>query len=334
MAMGLLKGVLVMLKESAIFSASESSTSAVAQESEDGNSVVPLSSKSPKSKKIFAKDFYPLLEAPQDQVIQAALAGNELAFENLFQHYYRYVYRVCLNHLGMDREHAHDLCQEAFISAFERLERLRDHSRFIYWLAQIARNKCLSFTRRQRIAANALREFEAINTTRSANRPWAAKTELIDVLIRTVEDADLRETVHLFYLEGKRTAEIARLQNLTQTAVTSRLNRFRIALKRRMVQEIPAVIYWMPTSSFGSRPRFVLSLLNRLGQDVQSMLSSMTSWMPTIPFGSRPRVLLSFMTNLGQESLAILYLIPQTTHLISGTLYDESAYQMYSMFFF
>jgi DNA-directed RNA polymerase specialized sigma24 family protein len=53
-----------------------------------------------------------------------------------------------------------------------------------------------------------------------------------------MSNAQLRETVTLFYLEGKKTTEIAKIQAITQTAVTTRLNRFRGKLRKRLAQEI------------------------------------------------------------------------------------------------
>ncbi|HUJ79855.1 MAG TPA: RNA polymerase sigma factor [Nitrospiria bacterium] len=264
------------------------------------------------SKSIPSKKLRRLLDAPQDKMIQAALAGDQRAFEELFRRYHRYVIRLCINHLNGDRDHALDLCQEAFICAFARLERLRDHSRFMPWLAQIARNKCLSFIRGQRIASKALREFVAMGPATFSHRSWVAGSDLIEATIGAMENPDLRETAHLFYLEGKRTAEIARLQNISQTAVTTRLNRFRTAIKRRMAGEASFVLCWMPSAPGAFRPQMVQPYLNRLEQ----LILSLFDFMPAPPTGRRAQLLLSLL-----DQWASVYSVVMT--MILNMLYIE-----------
>jgi RNA polymerase sigma-70 factor (ECF subfamily) len=181
-----------------------------------------------------------VLNSPEDSIIQSALSGDERAFEYLFHQYRGQVFHVCLRYSNGDRDQAHDLCQEAFISAFSKLERLRDRSRFFYWIAEIAKNKCLSFIRKQRAAVKLLREYEVIKPAMSAHdSQWTeAELELITELIHGMENADLRETIRLFYIEGKKTSDISRLQKISQTAVTTRLNRFRAKFRKRITQEI------------------------------------------------------------------------------------------------
>ncbi|HUJ79477.1 MAG TPA: sigma-70 family RNA polymerase sigma factor [Nitrospiria bacterium] len=176
----------------------------------------------------------------EDSIIQSALSGDEWAFEYLYCRYRNDVFHICLKYSNGDRDQAHDLCQEAFLSAFLKLERLRDRSRFIAWIAEIAKNKSLSFIRKQQADVRLLREYMVIKPAVSDHDPpWSeAELELTAALIRSVENPELRETIRLFYIEGKRTSEIARLQKISQTAVTTRLNRFRTRFKARMTLDL------------------------------------------------------------------------------------------------
>jgi RNA polymerase sigma-70 factor (ECF subfamily) len=176
----------------------------------------------------------------EDAVIQAALSGDEQAFEYLFIKYKADVFHVCLKYSNGDQDQANDLCQEAFISAFLKLARLRDRSRFIAWIAEIAKNKSLSFIRKRQADDRLLREYTVVKPAMSGHdSQWTdAELESIAALIRNVKSPALQETIRLFYIEGKRTAEIAQLQQISQTAVTTRLNRFRTKFKERITQEI------------------------------------------------------------------------------------------------
>lgn len=176
----------------------------------------------------------------EDSIIQSAMAGDEQAFEYLFIKYKADVFHVCLKYCNGDQDQANDLCQEAFISAFLKLARLRDRSRFIAWIAEIAKNKSLTFLRKQQADHRLLREYTVIKPAMTGHdSQWTdAELELIAALIRNVTSPELQKTIRLFYIEGKRTAEIAQLQKISQTAVTTRLNRFRTRFKERITHEI------------------------------------------------------------------------------------------------
>ena len=180
------------------------------------------------------------VKSSEESVIMSALAGDERAYEDLFHRYRDRVLAICRRYCNGDAAQAHDLCQETFIKAFHKLGGLRDRSRFFYWLAEIARNKCVSFIREQTSLRKNLQDYRDIEHVMSDHQEqWTeAEAELISELIRAMENPELRETARLFYIEGKKTAEVARIQSISQTAVTTRLNRFRTRLKKRMAQEI------------------------------------------------------------------------------------------------
>jgi len=173
-------------------------------------------------------------------VIQSALTGDEGAFEALFLRHRRTILYLCLQYSNGDRDQAHDLCQETFITAFLHLKRLRDQARFAHWISEIARNKCLSFARKQRAVVKTLQAYEVLKPVMTDNQPrWTEEEiELINELIRGMDNPALQETIRLFYIEGRKTAEIATAQGISQTAVTTRLNRFRTKFRKRMAQEI------------------------------------------------------------------------------------------------
>lgn len=173
-------------------------------------------------------------------IVQSAVSGDEVAFERLYQQHRKRIFSVCLQYSNGDRDQAADLCQEAFITAFFELSRLRDRSRFIGWLTEIAKHKGLSFIRKQRRVTRILKEYEVLNPAMTSNRQRWTETELrlIEELSQSISKPDVKETVRLFYFENKRTADIAAAQGITQTAVTTRLNRFRTALRKRFTQEL------------------------------------------------------------------------------------------------
>ena len=78
-----------------------------------------------------------------------------------------------------------------------------------------------------------------MHTMLDDEQQWTdAEIKLVENLILEINNDELKETIRLFYIEGKKTSEIADIQKITQSLVTTRLNRFRTAFRKRIVIEI------------------------------------------------------------------------------------------------
>ena len=180
------------------------------------------------------------LNPPDIMLIEAALAGAENAYDRLFKRHRKRIMSVCLRYCGGNQAQANDLCQETFISAFGKLNQLKDCQRFSNWLDEIAKNKCISFLRKENTFQKALVDYELVmHTMLDDEQQWTdAEIKLVENLILEINNDELKETIRLFYIEGKKTSEIADIQKITQSLVTTRLNRFRTAFRKRIVIEI------------------------------------------------------------------------------------------------
>jgi len=180
---------------------------------------------------------------PSDEdLIGLALSKSKekQAFDQLFLRYRSRILVICMKYCGGDKDQANDMCQETFIKAFARLSQLNDRARFFYWLSEIARNNCISHIRKERALAKMLSQYEVISQPMVDNgNQWTEREfQVISDVIQKIENSELRETIKLFYVEGKKTDEIARLQGITQTAVTTRLNRFRAKFRMHIINEV------------------------------------------------------------------------------------------------
>ena len=91
-----------------------------------------------------------LNQDPDDARLAArTLAGDTDAFEILVTRYERVLFRVACRMLG-DHEDARDATQEAFISAYRKLDRFDTRLRFFSWLYRILLNECLNAKRDRR----------------------------------------------------------------------------------------------------------------------------------------------------------------------------------------
>jgi len=176
--------------------------------------------------------------ATDQELVQETLKGDTKAFGRLYLRHKDSILAICLNYSNRDHAQAHDLLQETFIYAFNDLYQLKDGSLFPFWVRRIAINKCISYKRKQKTLASVLRDYEVIKPSEE-EREWSAHDlQLIADLIESIKDVELRRTVELYYLEGKHSGEIAKILGITQTAVTTRLNRFRTKFRARIIQDI------------------------------------------------------------------------------------------------
>ncbi|MFZ0464766.1 MAG: sigma-70 family RNA polymerase sigma factor [Candidatus Acidiferrales bacterium] len=82
-------------------------------------------------------------------VVAAAKRGDAQAFEKLVERYEGRIFRLAQN-IMQNREDAEDVSQEAFVQAFQHLDKFQGDSRFSTWLTRIAINQALMKLRKKR----------------------------------------------------------------------------------------------------------------------------------------------------------------------------------------
>jgi len=164
-------------------------------------------------------------------LVAAARAGNEGAFQTLAGRYRHGIYAVCLDRTG-DFDLAEDLTQEALLRAHAQLHTLREPAAFPAWLRQIALNCCRAWQRRAWPEAVAVDPDACPQLTtdvfREAMRREAAR-EIRAALARLPENNRL--AVIMFYVRGNTYREIAEFLNIPESTVLGRLYRARSQLR-------------------------------------------------------------------------------------------------------
>jgi len=93
---------------------------------------------------------------PEDaELVRAVLGGDRSAYGALYDRYVRLIEAVCFDCTG-DVCEAQDLCQEAFLLAFQRLDRLRKPDRYSAWMIGLAKRVCRDWRRARRRARERL----------------------------------------------------------------------------------------------------------------------------------------------------------------------------------
>ncbi len=82
-------------------------------------------------------------------VARRILAGDEQAFQELFDRFFPRLYRFALTRLDGDRQTAEDIVQQTFCNAIERLDTYRGEAALYTWFCQICRNALADHFRRR-----------------------------------------------------------------------------------------------------------------------------------------------------------------------------------------
>ena len=178
-----------------------------------------------------------LHEADEDlDLVRRIQEGDVAAFDILTVKYRNRIYGVVYN-LTSNREDAADLTQDAFIKAFQSIQRFRGQSSFFTWIYRIAINSTLSHLRKNRVRS--FFSLERVNTDEPVSRELIAaltdKTgadrdtyvrELQEKLNEAMQQLSIkhRTVITLFEIDGLSHQEIAEVMNCSVGTVRSRLH--------------------------------------------------------------------------------------------------------------
>ena len=182
---------------------------------------------------------------PVQSLVSRCLSGDEAAWEELLRQHTRQVYGLCYRFTGSGAE-AQDLTQEVFLRLFRSLKSFRaGEGSFQVWLGRLTRNLLIDHYRRTKLerATDSIEEqlpmLEAKTTTTTRADGLLAGREASELLQAALQklSPELRETVILRDLEELEYREIAKVLNVPEGTVKSRLNRGRAELARVLKQK-------------------------------------------------------------------------------------------------
>jgi RNA polymerase sigma-70 factor (ECF subfamily) len=182
------------------------------------------------------------LEEGEMILIQQTINGNQSAFNELLQYYAPRLYPYLLQMLG-DREHAHDISQETFITLFQELPRWKRPTKAVSdetvrhplapWIYRIATNKALTLIRREKMRLQRQEINAVASSSQIASLPediYLSRELLHEALLRVSEEDALCLVLH--FVNGERYGDIARRLGLSSEAVRKRIQRGLTALRK------------------------------------------------------------------------------------------------------
>ena len=169
------------------------------------------------------------------ELVLSAKNGNKKAFDKLYELTHNDVWYNCLS-LLKDEENAKDIMQETYITAFLKLNTLKDEEKFCGWLTAIATNK--SKNKLKGKVEYQIDDEVLIAKTETDElmlpEEYINKAEKRKVLLQIIEDTlsfNQYQVVLMFYFNELSIAEIAQTLEISEGTVKSRLNSSRAKMK-------------------------------------------------------------------------------------------------------
>ena len=180
-----------------------------------------------------------------DELIQRAIQGDEAAQAELYNRTYSDVYFTILS-ITKDKDLIMDMVQDTYLTAFRKLEQLKDSDSFCAWLKRIAHNRTLNALRDRRVlhtATTISTETEVvleIEDDRIESLPEASMDQKeTSRLVREILDAlpeDQRIVVGMYYYDQLSVSEIAEELECSENTVKSRLNYGRKKIQGKVLE--------------------------------------------------------------------------------------------------
>lgn len=163
-------------------------------------------------------------------------------FEKLYRENYKTVYFTALQLMGNDAD-AQDVTQDTFITAFVKFGDLKDKDSFSAWVKRIAINKCMDQLRKQKPIPTEDEELELV-AEQEAEEDFLQeeyvlseeKRKIVMNIMKSVLSKKQYETVILFYFDELSVEEIAKLLEVPEGTILSRLSVSRAKIKKGVLE--------------------------------------------------------------------------------------------------
>jgi RNA polymerase sigma factor (sigma-70 family) len=183
---------------------------------------------------VFVDEFHDLVIKAIDP--SAALAERHYAFERLVLRFQDMAFACAYAILG-DFHLAEDAAQEAFITAWRKLQQLRKAEAFPGWFKQILLNSCYRLQRGKRPQTIWLSPEIAAPSDKDSPQTKLERRELKTAVYSAIERLPKNErmVIALFYLNEKSQRDISSFLEVPMTTVAKRLYSARNRLRGKMM---------------------------------------------------------------------------------------------------
>ena len=180
-------------------------------------------------------------------VIARVLSGEAQAYEALVLANQTKIYNLCFR-MTRNQEDANDLAQDAFLKAYQNLEKFKGESSFSLWIYRLTSNLCIDFLRREKRRAKSsltyldeageAQELEILDERFTPERALE-QSQTIESLQKGLDTLTVehRKILLMREVEGLSYDEIAEVLDISSGTVKSRIARARQNLTKVLLEE-------------------------------------------------------------------------------------------------
>ncbi|MBK5240839.1 sigma-70 family RNA polymerase sigma factor [Clostridium sp.] len=157
-------------------------------------------------------------------LIQSILDGNIDSFNILVNKYESIVLKFIYNMIK-DKEAAEDITQESFITIYNKLYLYDKNHKFLNWLLQISKNKCIDYIRKyKRVYESNIEDIPNV-TSREMSPEQAAEFKetkgYVEAYLSSLSEID-RQILIIRYLQNLTFHDLAEILEITESNVKRR----------------------------------------------------------------------------------------------------------------
>ncbi len=174
------------------------------------------------------EDLNTLYKNIHQEIIDQCREGSQKAQFQLYKLYYKAMYSVSLRIVNDEME-AEDVMQEAFLSAFNKMDTYEGEVSFGAWLKRIVVNRSLDYLKKRKV------RFVEVNERITQLADYQMETKEIDakVLKNAIQHLSdgYRVVLSLYLIEGYDHEEISHILGITNSASRTQLLRAKNKLR-------------------------------------------------------------------------------------------------------
>ena len=162
------------------------------------------------------------------EIIDQCREGSQKAQFQLYKLYYKAMFSVSLRIVN-DQMEAEDVMQEAFLSAFKKIDSYKGEVSFGAWLKRIVVNRSLDYLKKRKV------QFEEVNERTTQIAEFQMDTRELDakVLKQAIQELSdgYRIVLSLYLIEGFDHEEISQILGISNSASRTQLLRAKNKLR-------------------------------------------------------------------------------------------------------
>lgn len=183
------------------------------------------------------------------QIVKKAMRGDSDAFAELIETYKVDLYKTAYAILN-NNEDAADAIQNTILICFEKIQDLREAKYFKTWMTRILINECKQIIREHEKRC-LLEDYQEVSYTKESEDISIEQVEFRELL--RYLDEKYRVVVVLYYAQNYRVREIAKLLEISENTVKTRLKRAReqLAKEYEIVEIDTHILQTEETAAYG-----------------------------------------------------------------------------------